>query len=123
MTKKYVPGSDAEQESDVPNVSGMSPKANIEIEEAAQRRVAEDPNWLIARELNPQGDTREVLEGLGFEVLAEEGDLFYLVRQPSGWTKKTEGFWTTVFDETGKERLTQFYKGAWYDQRAFLNIS
>lgn len=122
--EKYVPGSDPDRESDVPNVSGMSPKANVEIEEAAQRRVAQDREWLLARELNnPRGNSRQLLESLGFEIVGQDGDLFYLVRPPAGWTKKTEGYWTTVYDEGGKERLTQFYKGAWYDQRAFLNIS
>lgn len=130
MDDRYTPNyPDPEVESDKPNVSGMSPRANVEIEEAARRRVAEDPEWSLARKLNSaggkyvRGDSRAVLEALGFEVLSEEGNLFYLVRPPEGWTKTTQGYWTSVKDKDGKERMTMFYKGAWYDQDAFLNIN
>lgn len=130
MSDKYTPNyPNPEEESEVPNVSGMSPRANVEIEEAAQRRVAEDTTWLLARKLNSTGGkgfrgvSREQLEALGFEVLGEEGTLFYQVRPPEGWTKTTQGYWTSVKDQDGKERMTMFYKGAWYDQDAFLNIN
>lgn len=130
MSDKYVPNyPDPKVESDVPNVSGMSPRANVEIEEAAQRRVAEDPVWLLARKLNSaggkytRGDSRTELETLGFEVLGEDGTLFYQVRPPEGWIKKTQGYWTSISDKDGNERMTMFYKGAWYDQDAFLNIN
>lgn len=130
MADTYTPNyPDPEEESDKPNVSGMSPRANVEIEEAAQRRVAEDPTWLLARKLNSvggqysRGDSRDVLEAIGFEVIGEDGTLFYQVRPPEGWTRMTEGYWTSVKDKDGKERMTMFYKGAWYDQDAFLNIN
>jgi len=85
--------------------------------------VAESETWLLARKHNMrQGDTRADLEALGFTVLGEADDLFYKVQPPAGWTKETSGYWTTVKDASGKERISQFFKGAWYDRDAFLSI-
>lgn len=122
----YTPGYDEaaiEKESSRLGPSGRSPKACLSIEEAAQRAVAQNPEWLLARRTNLRGDdTRASLEDLGFKVNGEADDLFYRVTPPDGWTKTTEGYWTTVWDATGKERISQFFKGAFYDRSAFLNI-
>lgn len=128
MSKKYTPNYPSpEVESDVPNLSGKSPRQNVMIEEAAQRAVAESETWLLAKKINdysqPGSTSREALEALGFTILGNADDLFYKVQPPDGWTKTTSGFWTTVLDEQGKERILQFFKGAWYDRDAFLNIS
>lgn len=110
-----------EGHSDVPNLSGRSPRENLRIEEGNQRRIAESEKWYLARRLNPRGDSKDCLQGMGF-VVGEVSGLFYEVNPPSGWTKSTDGYWTSVLDCDGHERISQFYKGAWYDQDAFLNI-
>jgi len=120
----YKPGYDEKaikESSKVPNISGKSPQENLHIEEANQRAVAESQNWLLAREHNGVGDSRQDLQDLGFAILGEE-DLFYKINPPAGWTKETSGFWTSVKDASGTERISHFFKGAWYDTRAFLNI-
>lgn len=123
MPTKYNPNyPDPNVEPDVPNISGRSPRENVSIEEAAQRAVAENASWLLAKEQNMNGDSRQALEALGFTVLGEADDLFYQVQPPQGWDKSTQGYWTTVTDDAGNERISQFYKGAWYDRRAFLSI-
>jgi len=127
---QYVPGysdEDISEMSNTANVSGKSPKNNVAIEEAAQKAAAENPVWQIAREVNwrrymDSNDSRIGLEALGFTI-QNESKLFYGVNPPVGWTKETLGFWTTVRDTEGKERLTQFYKGAWYDTSAFVNFT
>ena len=92
-------------------------------EAGVQRAVAESEQWLIARKTNPGWkDSREALEKLGFKVVRESDDLFYEVEAPAGWTKTTDGYWTTVRDETGAERFSQFFKGAFYDRDAFVNV-
>ena len=122
----YKPGYDEatiRKESTQVNVSGLSPRDNLSIEEGEQRRVAENETWLLARRHSmTQKNTYADLESLGFTILGEADDLFYKVRPPTGWTKETSGYWTTVKDATGKERISQFFKGAWYDREAFLNI-
>lgn len=110
----------------VTNVSGRSPHDNILIEEAAQRAVATSENWLLARKTNRTrggSDSREILEEAGFQVVSEHDDLFYKVKPPQGWTKQTQGYWTYVYDSEGVERFSQFFKGAWYDRDAFLNVT
>ncbi|MFH1896516.1 MAG: hypothetical protein ABH814_03565 [bacterium] len=126
----YKPNYDEEavnQSSDVINISGRSPKDNIRIEEAAQRAVATSADWLIARKVNRMrgggSDTRDILGEAGFKVVVEHDDLFYKVKPPQGWTKQTQGYWTYVYDAEGNERFSQFFKGAWYDRDAFLNVS
>lgn len=120
--EKYKPNyPDTSKESDVVNISGKSPKQNISIEEAAQRAVAESETWLLARKNRGQ-DSRPALEALGFTILGEVDDLFYQVQSPAGWSKTTEGYWTTVKDAQGNERISQFFKGAWYDRHADLSV-
>ncbi len=98
------------------------------MEEATQRAVAENQKWQLAREVNTHEhgadrDSKAGLETLGFQVTGETDDLFYQVIPPTGWTRKTDGFWTSVKDAQGVERISMFYKGAFYDRRAFLNFS
>lgn len=124
---KYKPNYDEDtirKESQRVNISGRSPQENITIEESAQRRVAENATWLLARKQNTSREnSRASLEAIGFTILREADDLFYEVQAPDGWTKETSGYWTTVKDASGKERISQFFKGAWYDRKAFLNIT
>lgn len=128
MTKKsgvYTPSeeeAEADLASNVPNVSGHSPRFILKQEAGAQQAVAESEIWLIARRLNPRGDSRRDLEKLGFKIKGVYDDLFYEVDPPQGWSKSTEGYWTKVRDETGSERFNQFFKAAFYDRDAFVNI-
>ena len=124
-TPKYT-DEDIAKMGDAPNISGLSPAANVTIEEHEQRKVATNPKWMIARTTgfpNRGQDSKEALEGLGFTGIQKADDLFYEVQAPDGWTKTTQGYWTTINDETGKKRLSQFYKGAWYDRDAFVSIT
>ena len=112
----------------IPNLSGRSPQDCVSIEESAQRAVAESASWLVARKMNRMASddnraVKDILTELGFTAIAEHDDLFFSVQPPTGWTKETQGYWTTVKDADGKERISQFFKGAFYDRDAFLNIS
>jgi hypothetical protein len=126
---KYKPNyPDTDKVPDTLTQTGRTSRQCVVIEESAQRAVAESPEWLLARKLNSvrgeysRGDSRKELETLGFDVLGDADDLFYKVQPPKGWNKSTQGYWTSVIDVDGKERISQFYKGAFYDRDAFLNI-
>ena len=43
---------------------------------------------------------------------------------PNGWKKQAtdHSMWSELIDDKGKVRATIFYKAAFYDQRAFLNL-
>jgi len=87
-------------------------------EDEIQSMVAQ--TWSIAKK-GEEGDSREGLEALGFSIL-KEGKLFYSVTPPEGFTKSTRGYWTEVFDATGKKVLMQFYKSAAWDTDAFVGF-
>lgn len=104
---------------------GLSSRVLVTIQEEEQKRIAENSTWLLARRVNMAGDSRKSLEKLGFSVATSPSSmdtLFYEAQPPKGWTKSTSGYWTTIRDKKGNERISQFYKGAIYDQDAFLNI-
>ncbi|KND48887.1 MAG: hypothetical protein AB200_00470 [Parcubacteria bacterium C7867-005] len=86
----------------------------------ATQPVAKKEKWYIARKIVRQGDSQKALESLGLKVTDIGDDLFYEVEVPEGWTKSTEGLWTTVCDASGAKRITQFYKSASYDCEAHL---
>ncbi|MBS3071523.1 hypothetical protein J4408_00875 [Candidatus Pacearchaeota archaeon] len=127
---KYTPNyNDLEVVPDLMTSTGRTARENVRIEEGRQRVVAELSTWLLAKKVNHDGkkycreDSRQILNELGFRILGEESDLFYSVEPPKGWERSTEGYWTKVIDENKRERIQQFYKGAFYDREAFLNIS
>lgn len=129
MSKKgsYKSPYSPEEVGDGMTPTGFTSRELFRMEESAQRVVAESEQWLLACKLNDYqyaGDknSRSRLEALGFQVIRQVDDLFYEVISPAGWTRETEGFWTTVKDEHGNERIMQFYKGAFYDRDAFLNF-
>ena len=89
-------------------------------EDELQSRVAK--GWSIARTSGlKKEDSREGLEALGFSIL-KESELFYRVTPPEGFTKSTQGYWTEVFDATGKKVVMQFYKSAPWDTDAFMHF-
>lgn len=116
------------KESTEVNISGLSPRSCVMIEEHAQRLVAEDPTWLMAKKIiNLRGrcvhvDSKVELEGVGFTELKPRDSLFYSATPPDGWTKETEGYWTTIYDNNRVKRMLQFFKGAFYDMHAELSI-
>ena len=73
-----------------------------------------------------KGATRSLMESWGFvfgEVVS--GDpMFQNVQLPAGWKKKgsSHAMWSSVVDDKGRERLSIFYKAAFYDRSAFMGI-
>lgn len=119
---EYTPNYDPDDIDDLleeRNLSGLSPKDNVFIEEHNQASVADE--WKIACEWLNNGDSQPMLETLGF-IINGESELFYDVTPPDGWTKSTDGYWTEIRDETGTLRARQFFKGAWYDSSAFVSF-
>ena len=77
--------------------------------------------WLIEKKSgNPEVDSREGLETLGFFIQGET-PLFYKVSPPEGFTKSTDGYWTSIFDATEKRVIMQFYSEDW-GAEGFMNF-
>jgi hypothetical protein len=79
-------------------------------------------------------DVKGVLQGYGvvFEDqlpkdhgLRGSDDLFQVVILPPGWKKEatSHSMWNNLVDDRGLVRATFFYKAAFYDRDAFLNLS
>lgn len=90
-----------------------------DMEAAGQRQLVN------GSELPYEGPWNE-LEALGFtRGEPVEGDgLFIHATLPEGWRKEPtdHSMWSKVVDERGIERVSIFYKAAFYDRRAFCRI-
>lgn len=87
--------------------------------EGQQRFVATDKMPL---ELNPD---RASFEALGFTFGKQLDDIFIEATLPPGWTKRASpnhSMWSYIYDETGKKRVSIFYKAAFYDRSATAYI-
>lgn len=67
--------------------------------------------------------TREELENFGV-VYGEPDGLFAPVQLPEGWrTEATDhSMWSNLLDDKGRKRASIFYKAAFYDREAFVNV-
>jgi hypothetical protein len=91
----------------------------------AQEKMAQE-DLVLGQKLPKQGivDHRKELEALGFQFGKDVDDLLISCSFPQGWTIKPTDhpLWSTVYDEQGAERISVFYKGAFYDRCAFASI-
>jgi hypothetical protein len=81
---------------------------------------------LVASDKLPVKAPWEELEALGF-VRGEPvpgDDLFVHCTLPQGWTRAGTGhsMWSKILDERGLERVSVFYKAAFYDRDAHANV-
>lgn len=95
--------------------------------EAIEAQEKRGQNMVVASELLPrrmQSSTKEDYEALGIVFYEVADDLFWRVSLPSGWQKiaTDHSMWSKVVDETGRERISVFYKAAFYDRDAFMRI-
>lgn len=93
--------------------------------EAMERRGQEE---FVASDVLPKAICdRPILEAWGFKFGKPIGgdSLFMQAKLPPGWSKKgsSHDMWSYIVDEQGRERCSVFYKAAFYDRDAFLNVS
>jgi hypothetical protein len=63
--------------------------------------------------------------GFTFGKQVPGDELFREATLPEGWTKEGTGhsMWTRIKDERGIERVSIFYKAAFYDRDAFMSLT
>ena len=68
--------------------------------------------------------TREDFEAMGVVFGESVDDLFCEAQLPEGWEKKPtdHSMWSDLVDDKGRKRGSIFYKAAFYDRRASLNV-
>jgi len=104
------------------NKAVSSVPGGVEVQEAqAQQELVRSeelparcrPSWAAA-------------EALGIKRLGPVPDdkLFVRATLPQGWKKLAtdHSYWSKIVDESGVERVSIFYKGAFYDRDAFMDV-
>jgi len=120
----YKPDYDIDKVSDGMTPTGFTSRTLATMENTEQAKVATTQDyWIIAKRINFEGDSQAKLEALGFTAFSSQDDLFYRCTPPDGWQKDTQGYWTSMRDANGVERISMFYKGAFYDRDAFIYFS
>lgn len=89
-----------------------------------ERQEAEGQRRLAADQTLPIKCPRSELEQLGFVFGEQENELFVHVQFPEGWVKHPtdHAMWTDLMDNKGRKRGAIFYKAAFYDERAEMNL-
>ena len=112
---------------DAQHRTGDSSNMILEQEAAGQRQLVNSD--VLPTKYNGRGesDIKEALTKIGF-VFGDvvNGDpMFQTVQLPEGWKREGSGhaMWSYVHDQHGRERLSIFYKAAFYDRDAFFNVT
>jgi len=71
---------------------------------------------------------KEIMEswgGVKFGSVIENDPMFQYVELPDGWKKVStdHSMWSKLLDDKGRERASIFYKAAFYDREAFIDLS
>lgn len=102
--------------------TGDPTKAVTEMEAQGQHQLV--TSEVLPTDLN--GDKKEDFIALGFKFgdVVSGDPLFQKVELPNGWKKEGSGhdMWSSVIDDKGRERVVIFYKAAFYDRSAHMNI-
>jgi hypothetical protein len=96
--------------------------------EAIDAQEAQGQSQLVVSELLPTKirGSRGILEraGVVFGDPLPDDPLFCRATLPPGWNKRATDhpMWSELVDETGRVRAMIFYKAAFYDRDAFVNV-
>lgn len=103
---------------DYDNAMAAATPGGIEAQEAQGQKD------FVACETLPIECPREQLESLGFVFGEAADDIFIYVQFPEGWKKEpTEhSMWSDLVDDKGQKRGSIFYKAAFYDRSAHMNL-
>jgi len=106
---------------------GGNPNA-IEAQEAqGQTELVNSDVLPVDMGTHSEHNHKKILKGYGFKFLGVvEGDvLFQNVKMPKGWKKVAtdHSMHSDLVDEKGRKRANIFYKAAFYDRKAHLDLS
>lgn len=103
---------------DMDNFLTASTPGGIEAQEKAGQTT------FVANSQLPKSCPRKELEQMGFKFGADVDDIFVSVTMPAGWKKRAtdHSMWSELVDEKGRKRASIFYKAAFYDRRADMNL-
>lgn len=106
---------------DMPNFMAAMTPGGIEAQEAAGQAK------LAANTLLPVDGIEEVSKALGFTYNKKIVDKIFVEAQlPAGWKKvphKDHSMWSDLVDEKGVKRASIFFKAAFYDYKAHIQLA
>ena len=106
--------------------TGRSSNAILEAEAEGQRELVESDVLPTKIQGDRDGAIKQSLIGLGFKFgeVVKGDPLFTQVELPAGWKKagSDHDMWSYVHDEKGRQRISVFYKAAFYDRDAFMRV-
>lgn len=91
---------------------------------AVERQEAAGQAELCRTEVLPKECPRAELEKFGVVFSDDHDDLFVNVTLPAGWKKQPtdHSMWSDLIDDKGRKRAAIFYKAAFYDRSAHMNL-
>lgn len=103
---------------DIHNAIIAETSGGIEGQEAAGQKK------FVASQNLPIDCPHQALESLGFIFGGSTNDLFVRVQFPEGWTKKAteHSMYSDLLDAKGRQCGSIFYKAAFYDRRASMQL-
>ncbi len=92
--------------------------------EAQEKNGQIEQSFLETLPIKGTASCRLVWEKLGFVFGTQADDIFVNVTFPKGWRKKVtdHAMWSELVDDKGRKRGGIFYKAAFYDRRAHVNL-
>ncbi len=92
--------------------------------EGIARQEAAGQKMFVTSQTLPKECPRADLESLGFVFGEDVDDLFVDVTFPEGWKVEASDhdMWSNLLDPRGRTRATIFYKAAFYDRHADMNL-
>lgn len=107
---------------DMENLIAASTPGGIEAQEArGQKDLCRSQRLPI----DGMREARPILESFGFKFGKKVDDIFIEATFPEGWSlKETDhSMWSHLVDNKGRKRAGIFYKAAFYDRSANINLS
>jgi|ERR1041384_5656929 hypothetical protein len=104
---------------DIHNFDTAATPGGIEAQEAAGQAI------FVANSTLPKECPRAELEKMGVKFGPDQDDLFVKVILPAGWSKRAtdHSMWSDLLDDKGRKRGAIFYKAAFYDRSAHMNVT
>jgi len=130
MKTTKVPVNTERQAADQPGmlgwVMGGNPNAILAQEAEGQSSFVNSETLPTDMGRSRDYDTKAVLEAAGFKFVCVVPDdpMFQVVEMPKGWQKKAtdHSMWSNLVDDKGRVRASIFYKAAFYDRSAHMNL-
>lgn len=92
--------------------------------QSSQLPVEGSPGHYMYGREDPKSDEAWSVTGIEFGPV-EEGELFRNAMLPAGWKKvpTDHAMWSHLVDDKGRVRASIFYKAAFYDQKAHMDLN